>query len=175
MDFEQQTNIPGVFAAGEADYSIHGANRLGANSLLSCIYGGFIAGPKAMDYAKGLKAIEGDGGAAAELKRQTEFNNLLLSNQGNENPFRIWRELGATMTQHATIVRYNKGLDEADAKLVELIERYKNVNLSDKSQWGQHQLRLHAPALEHVATGPRDRAGRTPPRRIPWRTLQARL
>ena len=37
VDFQQQTNIPGVFAAGEADYSIHGANRLGANSLLSCI------------------------------------------------------------------------------------------------------------------------------------------
>ena len=35
VDFEQQTNIPGVYAAGEADYSIHGANRLGANSLLS--------------------------------------------------------------------------------------------------------------------------------------------
>ena len=45
VDFNQQTNIPGVFAAGEADYSIHGANRLGANSLLSCIYGGFVAGP----------------------------------------------------------------------------------------------------------------------------------
>ncbi|MFC6647289.1 succinate dehydrogenase flavoprotein subunit [Granulicella cerasi] len=135
VDFEQQTNIPGVFAAGEADYSIHGANRLGANSLLSCIYGGFVAGPKAMEYAKGLKAVEGDGGAASELKRQTDFNNLLLTNQGNENPFKIWRELGNTMTQHATIVRYNKGLDEADTKLVELIERYKNVNLSDKTQW----------------------------------------
>jgi succinate dehydrogenase / fumarate reductase flavoprotein subunit len=39
------------------------------------------------------------------------------------------------MTKHATIVRYNAGLDEADAKIVELLERYKNVNLSDKSQW----------------------------------------
>src|SRR5580700_219880 len=56
VDFNQQTNIPGVFAAGEADYSIHGANRLGANSLLSCIYGGFIAGPHAMKYAKALPA-----------------------------------------------------------------------------------------------------------------------
>src|SRR6201994_703584 len=135
VDFEQQTNIKGLFAAGEADYSIHGANRLGANSLLSCIYGGFVAGPKAMQYAKGLSPQEGDGGAAAELQRQREFNDLLLTNQGTENPFRIWRELGATMTQHATIVRYNKGLDEADAKLVELLDRYRNVNLSDKSQW----------------------------------------
>jgi len=135
VDFNQQTNIPGVYAAGEADYSIHGANRLGANSLLSCIYGGFVAGPQAMAYAKALPAAEGDGGHAAELTRQNQLNSLLINNKGTENPFKIWRELGETMTKHATIVRYNAGLDEADAKLVELLDRYKNVNLSDKSQW----------------------------------------
>ncbi len=135
VDFEQQTNIPGVYAAGEADYSIHGANRLGANSLLSCIYGGFVAGPNAMAYAKTLKEPSGDGGHAAELRRQTAKNSELLSSTGTENPFKLWRELGETMTKHATIVRYNAGLDEADAKLVELLARYKNVNLSDKSQW----------------------------------------
>ncbi len=135
VDFNQQTNIPGIFAAGEADYSIHGANRLGANSLLSCIYGGFVAGPNALAYAKALPAAVGDGGHAAELTRQREKNAALLNNRGTENPFKIWRELGQTMTKHATIVRYNAGLDEADAKLVELLERYKCVNLSDKSQW----------------------------------------
>ncbi len=135
VDFNQQTNIPGVFAAGEADFSIHGANRLGANSLLSCIYGGFVAGPNAIAYAKGLVAQEGDGGHAAELQRQNEKNAALLKNPGTENPFKIWRELGETMTKHATIIRYNAGLDEADAKIVELLERFENVNLSDKSQW----------------------------------------
>ncbi len=135
VDFNQQTNIPGVYAAGEADYSIHGANRLGANSLLSCIYGGFVAGPQALAYAKALPAQQGDGGHAAELQRQKELNNQLLSSTGTENPFKIWRELGDTMTKHATIIRYNAGLDEADAKIVELLDRYKNINLSDKSQW----------------------------------------
>ena len=135
VDFEQQTNIPGVFAAGEADYSIHGANRLGANSLLSCIYGGFVAGPNALAYAKSLAAQPGDGGHASELQRQKEKNNGLLSSTGTENPFKLWRELGETMTKHATIIRYNSGLDEADAKIVELLERYKNINLADKSQW----------------------------------------
>ena len=135
VDFNQQTNIPGVYSAGEADYSIHGANRLGANSLLSCIYGGFVAGPHAMQYAKSLPKQEGDGGHAAELQRQKEKNQVLLSSSGTENPFKIWRELGETMTKHATIIRYNAGLDEADAKIVELLDRYKNVNLSDKSQW----------------------------------------
>jgi succinate dehydrogenase / fumarate reductase flavoprotein subunit len=135
VDFNQQTNIPGVFAAGEADYSIHGANRLGANSLLSCIYGGFVAGPQAMAYASSLPAQQGDGGHAAELARQLQKNSELLNNKGTENPFKLWRELGDTMTKHATIIRYNAGLEEADAKIVELLDRYKNVNLSDKSQW----------------------------------------
>jgi succinate dehydrogenase / fumarate reductase, flavoprotein subunit len=135
VDFEQQTNIPGIFAAGEADYSIHGANRLGANSLLSCIYGGFVAGPKAMQYAASLPAQAGDGGHSAELARQKQLNQALLANAGTENPFRIWRELGDTMTRHATIIRYNAGLAEADAKIVELLDRSRNINLSDKSQW----------------------------------------
>src|SRR6201747_1878313 len=130
VDFNQQTNIPGIFAAGEADYSIHGANRLGANSLLSCIYGGLVAGPNAIAYAKALAPATGDGGHAAELQRQKEMNAELLANQGTENPFKIWRELGETMTKHATIVRYNAGLDEADAKIVELLHRYNNINLS---------------------------------------------
>jgi succinate dehydrogenase / fumarate reductase flavoprotein subunit len=135
VDFNQQTNIPGIFAAGEADYSIHGANRLGANSLLSCIYGGFVAGPNAIAYAKALPAQAGDGGHAAELLRQKQLNQALLTNSGTENPFRIWRELGDTMTRHATIIRYNAGLEEADAKIVELQDRARNINLSDKSQW----------------------------------------
>jgi succinate dehydrogenase / fumarate reductase flavoprotein subunit len=135
VDFNQQTNIPGIYAAGEADYSIHGANRLGANSLLSCIYGGFVAGPNALEYAKALPAQTGDGGHAAELQRQKEKNAALLNNPGTENPFKLWRELGETMTKHATIIRYNSGLDEADAKIMELLARFKNVNLSDKSQW----------------------------------------
>ena len=135
VDFNQHTNVPGIFAAGEADYSIHGANRLGANSLLSCINGGFLAGPNALAYAKSLPAAPGDGGHAAELKRQQEKNAALLSNPGTENPFKLWRELGDTMTKHATIIRYNAGLAEADAKIVELLDRYKNVNLSDKTAW----------------------------------------
>src|SRR5580658_5726360 len=135
VDFNQMTNIPGIFAAGEAEYQYHGANRLGANSLVSCIHGGFIAGPNALKYAKNLPAQEGDGGAAAEIARQSEINSKLLKNEGTENPFKLWRELGETMTEHVTVIRYNKGLKQADEKIVELLDRYKKINLSDRSQW----------------------------------------
>jgi succinate dehydrogenase / fumarate reductase flavoprotein subunit len=135
VDFNQMTNVPGVYAIGECDYQYHGANRLGANSLLSCIYAGFISGPNALNYASSLAAVEGDGGHAAELTRQAELNDKLLKNDGKENPFKLWRELGETMTKNATVIRYNKGLKESDEKIVELLDRYKNVSLADRSQW----------------------------------------
>jgi succinate dehydrogenase / fumarate reductase flavoprotein subunit len=135
VDFNQMTNIPGVFAAGECEYQYHGANRLGANSLVSCIFGGFISGPNALKYAKSLEGQEGDGGHAAEVARQAEINAKLLKNEGKENPFKLWRELGQTMTEHVTVIRYNKGLKQADEKIVELLDRYKNVNLADRIQW----------------------------------------
>jgi len=135
VDFNQMTNIPGVFAAGEAEYQYHGANRLGANSLLSCIHGGFISGPNAIRYAKSLPAVEGDGGAAAEVARQNELNRRLLSATGTENPFRIWRELGELMTKNVTVIRYNNNLMDTDQQIQKLQERYWNINLSDKSQW----------------------------------------
>ena len=142
VDFNQMTNIPGLFAAGECEYQYHGANRLGANSLVSCIFGGFISGPNALKYAQNLEGQEGDGGHAAEIARQAEINAKLLKNEGKENPFKLWRELGATMTEHVTVIRYNKGLMQADEKIVELVERYKNVNLSDRSQWANTSFAL---------------------------------
>jgi succinate dehydrogenase / fumarate reductase flavoprotein subunit len=135
VDNNQMTNIPGIFAAGECEYQYHGANRLGANSLVSCIFGGFQAGPNAMQFAKNATASADAGSHEREIARQAEINKSLMSNQGGENPFRLWRELGQTTTEHATVIRYNKNLKRADEKIVELIDRYKNVNLSDRSQW----------------------------------------
>jgi succinate dehydrogenase / fumarate reductase flavoprotein subunit len=135
VDFNQMTNIPGIFAAGECEYQYHGANRLGANSLVSCIFGGFTAGPNALRYAKSVAGTQADGGHGAEIARQAEINSKVLNNEGTENPFRLWRELGQTMTEHATVIRYNKGLRQADEKIVELLERFKKVNLADRTQW----------------------------------------
>jgi succinate dehydrogenase / fumarate reductase, flavoprotein subunit len=58
-----------------------------------------------------------------------------MTSQGKENPFRIWRELGELMTKNCTVIRYNKDLQSTDAKLLELLERFNRINLSDKSQW----------------------------------------
>ena len=138
VDYNQATNIKGIFACGECDYSIHGANRLGANSLVSCIHGGFIAGPQAVLFAR--NSAKGADGVSStvfngEQKRQEEANASLLKADGNENPFRIWRELGELMTKNCTVIRYNKPLQETDARLVELLDRFNHVNMSDRSEW----------------------------------------
>ena len=135
VDYSQATNIPGIFAAGECEYQYHGANRLGANSLVSCIFGGFIAGPNAVRYARNLPAVASSRCFEVERKQQEENNAMLMKSQGTENPFRLWRELGELMTKDCTVIRYNKNLIQTDAKLVEFLERFRNINLSDRSQW----------------------------------------
>ncbi len=137
VDFEQRTNIPGLFAAGECDYSIHGANRLGANSLVSCVYGGFIAAPSAIDYAKNVERgnTETNGIHAAELKRQQEINNQIIKNEGGENQYKIHDELGKYMTDNVTVVRYNDRLQETDNKILELMDRFQNISINDSNLW----------------------------------------
>lgn len=137
VDFEQKTNIPGLFAAGECDYSIHGANRLGANSLVSCVYGGFTAAPAAINYAKNVerKSTETNGIHAAELKKQQEINDSIVKNQGSENQYKLHDELGKVMTDNVTVVRYNDRLKATDDKILELEERFKNISINDSNLW----------------------------------------
>ncbi len=139
----QATNVPGIYAAGECEYQYHGANRLGANSLLSCLWGGMVAGPAAARYASGLeKGCESVEASVfePERKRQEESNERLLRQEGSENPIAIWKEMGAWMTEHVTVVRYNKDLERTDAKLQELLERFKKINLSDRTRWSNQTL-----------------------------------
>jgi succinate dehydrogenase / fumarate reductase flavoprotein subunit len=137
VDFEQRTNIPGLFAAGECDYSIHGANRLGANSLVSCVYGGFTAAPSAMEYAKNVERgeTETNGIHDRELRRQQEINDQIIGNEGTENQYRLHEELGKVMTDNVTVVRYNDRLKATDEKLLELIDRFKHISINDSNLW----------------------------------------
>ncbi len=137
VDGEQRTNIPGLFAAGECDYSIHGANRLGANSLLSCVYGGFTAAPSAMEYAKNVDRgnAETNGIYDAELKRQQEINNQIVRNEGTENQYKLHEEMGKVMTDNVTVVRYNDRLKATDEKLLELQDRFTRISINDSNLW----------------------------------------
>ncbi|MFN7251598.1 MAG: succinate dehydrogenase flavoprotein subunit [Anaerobacillus sp.] len=138
VDYNQMTNIPGLFAAGEVDYSQHGANRLGANSLLSAIYGGMVAGPKAVEYISGLEKTADDVSENVFERyikeEQTKFDSILKMD-GEENAYQLHKELGEWMTDNVTVVRENKKLLQTDEKITELMERYKNININDTAKW----------------------------------------
>ncbi|MGM0844030.1 MAG: succinate dehydrogenase flavoprotein subunit [Bacillota bacterium] len=138
VDYDQMTNIPGLFAAGECDYSQHGGNRLGANSLLSAIFGGMVAGPNAIKYMNGLeKSVDELPSSLFErhVQQEEEKWNEILSMDGTENAYVIHKELGEWMTDNVTVVRYNDKLKETDNKILELMERFKNININDTQKW----------------------------------------
>lgn len=137
-DYNQMTNIPGLFAAGECDYQYHGANRLGANSLLSSIYGGMVAGPKAIEYVKGLSKLAADLPSSvfeSESTKQNSHYEKLLRMDGRENAYVLHKELGEWMTNNMTVVRYNQKLEETIGKIKELKERFGSINMTDTSRW----------------------------------------
>ncbi|GAA4704792.1 succinate dehydrogenase flavoprotein subunit [Brevibacillus fulvus] len=138
VDFKQMTNIPGLFAAGECDYSQHGANRLGANSLLSAIYGGMVAGPNALEYINGLAKSSDDLSSTlfeSYTKQEQEKYDSILKMDGTENAYILHKELGEWMTDNVTVVRYNDRLQKTDEKIQELMERYKRINVNDTQKW----------------------------------------
>ena len=138
VDYDQMTNIQGLFAAGECDYSQHGGNRLGANSLLSAIYGGSVAGPNAVKYIQGLEkgsdSVSPSVFANAVKEQEEKWNNIMSLN-GTENAYVLHKELGEMMTQHVTVVRYNDKLKETDERIQELLQRYENININDTAKW----------------------------------------
>ncbi|MDM5199999.1 succinate dehydrogenase flavoprotein subunit [Fictibacillus enclensis] len=138
VDFNQMTTIPGLFAAGECEYQYHGANRLGANSLLSAIFGGMQAGPAAAAYVNGLEKSSDDVSASVfeqQVRKEQEKYDNILSMDGNENAYVLHKELGEWMTDNVTVVRYNDKLQQTDEKIQELMERYKKVNINDTAKW----------------------------------------
>jgi len=131
----QSTNIPGLYAAGEADYAYHGANRLGANSLLSCIYSGMIGGPAMAAFAKSQSksATDADNQKyfADAQKYWADRFATIKKMDGTENAYGLTKELGDLMTENCTVVRYNDRLKKSLEKIRDFKARWKNINALD--------------------------------------------
>jgi len=123
------TAFPGLFAAGEcACVSVHGANRLGTNSLLDLVVFGKHAGLKAAEYAKQADYSNLSGNAEAGARSQFE---ALRNGSGNANAFDISTEMKKVMFEDVGIYRSGSIMESALDNILELKERYKNVRVTD--------------------------------------------
>jgi succinate dehydrogenase / fumarate reductase flavoprotein subunit len=125
--------VPGLFAAGECAGGMHGANRLGGNSLSDLLVFGRRSGLGAAEYAKGVasepKVDQGEvDGVAAEMFAHFE-------REGSENPYTIQRELQDTMHTLVGIIRTRSELEQALQKLDEYKERAKNTGVEGNRQY----------------------------------------
>jgi succinate dehydrogenase flavoprotein subunit len=138
-----QTSIPGLFACGECDGAFHGANRLGANSLLSASYSGKVAGESVVAYIKGLARSSEDINEdrfSEEKLRQESLNQKILSNSGGDDAFKLHNEMGDLMRDKCSIIRDNKSLDECLDGLKALKARAQGISLNDTRGWSNQPL-----------------------------------
>jgi len=163
----QATNIPGLYAVGEVEYQYHGANRLGANSLLSCIYAGMIGGPAIASYRKGLGRSSWDVPSSvfdkAQRREEKKFE-AILAMSGDENAYALHEELSETMLRDCTIERHDATLDTVVAKIEEIAERSTRIGVTDGSTGRMNQGAQYVRHLRNmivlarvIATGARRR------------------
>ena len=142
VDRKHFTNIPGLMASGECDHQYHGANRLGANSLLSAAYSGTVSGPEAMKWAKEnvskLCEITDAEIEAARKEVQDEYDKIRQMN-GPENAHKLHQEMGEIMYEYVSIERDNNGLDICLGKLKEILKRWENIGVTDHGNWANQE------------------------------------
>ena len=144
-----ETDIKGFYAAGEcACVSVHGANRLGGNSLLDTIVFGKLA-CLAIDEYLSNNSIKPDEKLILSKKMEIEKKIYKLIHFGNEKPYRILNDLSKTMSDFVGIFREKESLEQALKDIVEIKERFKNVHVTSSVLHMNHEL-LNTIELEHM-------------------------
>lgn len=138
------TNIPRIYAIGECNYHHHGANRLGANSLLSCIFDGLLVAPGIANLMQSLERTATDKSAslfeAARKHHEQVHQDFLKPSSNGENPYLLHEQLGKVMTESATVVRRNPQLAAACETVNELADRARKASLSDQGDWSNQNV-----------------------------------
>jgi succinate dehydrogenase / fumarate reductase flavoprotein subunit len=142
---DNDTVVPGLYAAGEcACVSVHGANRLGTNSLLDINVFGKRAGRYAVEYATKAKQVPMPEDAAKDV---IEMLNKVRAANGKEKVAQLRKELQETMDKNAQVFRTEETLNEALEKIAELRKRYENISIQDQGK------RFNTDLLEAVELG----------------------
>ena len=130
VDYELQTNIPGLYAAGEANFSDHGANRLGASALMQGLSDGYFVLPYTIGnglaplLGKSMPGIDHPEFKAAEEAARERFNAYLAIN-GTKSPDYFHRELGKIIWDYCGMERTEEGLKKALELLPALYQEFK--------------------------------------------------
>lgn len=142
---DNKTVVKGLYAAGEcACVSVHGANRLGTNSLLDINVFGKRAGIYAVEYAKDADLVPLPANPAGDVIKMIE---AVRKSKGNEKVAVLRKELQDTMDLNAQVYRTEESLNEALAKIAELRDRYSRISIQDKGQ------RFNTDLLEAIELG----------------------
>ena len=136
------TNVEGLYALGECNYQYHGANRLGANALLSSTFDGLFGGFSIVNFVREKASQpEADGKLFDDAVHAEEaIARRLVEATGTENPYAIGHELGEEMTEASTVVKTAERLAAARQRLDALRERYSRIRLSDTGTWTNQNL-----------------------------------
>ncbi len=141
LRYRQMTNLLGCFNCGESDYLYHGANRLGANSLLSCIFGGLVSAHEVDRFIDHHPRSELSIGAYSDALEIEEISRSeILARKGPENIFKLYDELADWMVKYVTVTRSNKDLDMTIEKIKELRERQKHISLIDEARFANQSF-----------------------------------
>ena len=133
-DIDGQTNLPGVYAAGEcACVSVHGGNRLGANSLLDTIVFGERSGNHAAATARGMEYVEFDADAVVKLE-QASIQEILDRPKNGDRVASVRLDMGQSMNNNIAVYRNHAGMEETIRDLAGLEERYSSVPVDNKGR-----------------------------------------
>ena len=132
-DVEGKTSVPGLYAAGEcACVSIHGGNRLGANSLLETVVFGRRAGTSASEYAKSMDHAQSSDSLASN--DEGRIRQILTREDNGESPAELRLALGNMMHQDVAVFRTGEGLEIARNMIGLLKQRYSKVAAQDRGR-----------------------------------------
>jgi succinate dehydrogenase / fumarate reductase flavoprotein subunit len=145
VDYNLMSNIPGLFVLGEANFSVHGANRLGASALMQGLADGYFVIPYTLaDYLARIKPVNAPGDHAECRKSVEDVKGRitkLLSIGGRETPAYFMRKLGKVMWDNAGMARSRESLSEALRKIPEIREEFwRNVKVAGSGSEVNQQL-----------------------------------
>jgi len=133
-DIDGKTPVDGIWAAGEAACaSLHGANRLGANSTAECLVWGRIVGEKAAQYAMGQKSLPDVSPQKVREEEKRVFEQV-GHGDGSEDVYAIRTELQRTMDHNVAVYRNGPDMEQALKKIGELKKKIEHVEVKDKSR-----------------------------------------